>query len=112
MAAFDFVVTSKYHGIVFSHLLGKPVIALSYHRKMNFAMQAVGQDRFCLDAERFEVDPLIKSFRSLVEERENLKSQSAAAVKNFAAKLSTQFDGLFISDNFRVRADSCILGPP
>jgi hypothetical protein len=41
-----------------------------------------------------------------------LKSQSVAAVKNFAAKLSKQFDGLFVSDNFRVSADSCILGPP
>ena len=64
MSEFDFVVTSKYHGIIFSQVLGKPVISLSYHRKMDFAMQAVGQDRFCADIERFSVDWLIESLRS------------------------------------------------
>jgi polysaccharide pyruvyl transferase WcaK-like protein len=36
MLEFDFVVTSKYHGIVFSHVLGEPVILSSYRRKMDF----------------------------------------------------------------------------
>lgn len=106
VSQFDFVVTSKYHGIVFSHVLGKPVISLSYHRKMNFAMQAVGQDRFCADVEHFDVDWLIRAFRSLVEERESIKSQSAAAVKAYATKLSQQFDSLFLPEELQLGANS------
>ncbi len=98
MSEFDFVVTSKYHGIVFSHVLAKPVISLSYHRKMDFAMQAMGQGHFNADIGSFEVDWLIKAFRSLVDECRSIKSVSAAAVETYAAKLSQQFDSLFLPD--------------
>jgi polysaccharide pyruvyl transferase WcaK-like protein len=96
MSEFAFVVTSKYHGIIFSHVLGKPVISLSYGKKMDFAMQAVGQDRFNANIERFDVDWLIKAFRSLVDDSEEIKQESAAAVRANAAKLSQQFDSLFL----------------
>jgi polysaccharide pyruvyl transferase WcaK-like protein len=88
-------VTSKFHGIIFSHLLGKPVISLSYHRKMDVAMRAVGQSRFSADIEHFDVDSLIQAFRSLVDESRRIQSGSAAAVEANAARLSEQFDGLF-----------------
>jgi len=96
MSGFDFIVTSKFHGIIFSHLLGKPVIALSYQRKMDVAMQAVGQDRFCADIERFDIDWLVKSFLLLVCEGEDIKLRSAAAVEANVAMLSQQFDSLFL----------------
>jgi polysaccharide pyruvyl transferase WcaK-like protein len=95
MAGFDFIVTSKFHGVIFSHLLRKPVISLSYHRKMDVAMQALGQGRFSADIERFEVDWLIKAFRSLVNESGSIRSECAAAVEAYAATLSQQFDSLF-----------------
>jgi polysaccharide pyruvyl transferase WcaK-like protein len=98
MSEFDFIVTSKFHGIIFSHLLRKPVISLSYHKKMDVAMQAVGQGHFCGDVERFDVNWLIKAFRSLVDESMTIKSESAAAVEANAAKLSQQFDSLFPPD--------------
>jgi polysaccharide pyruvyl transferase WcaK-like protein len=98
MSEFDFVVTSKYHGIVFSHVLRKPVISLSYGRKMDFAMQAAGQGRFNANIERFDLDWFIKAFRSLADDREIIKRESAAAVNAYAAKLSEQFDSLFLPD--------------
>jgi polysaccharide pyruvyl transferase WcaK-like protein len=96
MSEFDFVVTSKYHGIVFSHVLGKPVISLSYGRKMDCAMQAMGQGPFNASVERFDVDWLIQAFRSLVDSSESIKRESGAAVKAYAAQLSQQFDCLFL----------------
>lgn len=101
MSEFDFIVTSKFHGIIFSHLLRKPVISLSYHKKMDVAMQVVGHDRFCADIERFDGDWLIKAFRSLVDESRSIKSASAATVETYAAKLSQQFDTLFRPDRLR-----------
>jgi polysaccharide pyruvyl transferase WcaK-like protein len=95
MAGFDFIVTSKFHGIVFSHILRKPVIALSYHRKMDVAMNALGQGRFCADVGRFEVGWLIEALRALVSHRDGIRSRCGAAVEANAARLSQQFDGLF-----------------
>jgi polysaccharide pyruvyl transferase WcaK-like protein len=98
MSEFDFIVTSKFHGIIFSHLLRKSVISLSYHRKMDVAMRAVGQGHFCADIEHFDVNWLIKTFRSLVDESGSINSGSAAAVEANAATLSQQFDSLFLPD--------------
>jgi polysaccharide pyruvyl transferase WcaK-like protein len=100
MSKFDFVVTSKYHGIIFSHVLGKPVISLSYGKKMDSAMQTVGQGRFNANIERFDLDWLIKAFRSLVDDSDSIRRESEAAVKAHAATLSQQFDSLFLPDRF------------
>jgi len=96
MTGFDFVVTSKYHGIVFSQVLGKPVISLSYGRKMDSAMRAVGQERFNANIEHFSVDWLVKAFSCLVNDREQIKQESSKVVRTYAAKLSQQFDTLFL----------------
>ncbi len=98
MSEFDYIVTSKFHGIIFSHLLRKPVISLSYHKKMDVAMRAVRQGCFCANIESFDVNWLIKAFRLLVDESKSIKSGSAAAVEANAAKLSQQFDSLFPPD--------------
>jgi polysaccharide pyruvyl transferase WcaK-like protein len=96
MSEFDYIVTSKFHGIVFSHVLRKPVISLSYHQKMDAAMEGVGRSRFCADIERFDVEWLIEAFRALVENRESLELGFAASVEANAAKLNQQFDSLFL----------------
>jgi len=96
MAQFDFVVTSKFHGIVFSQVLGKPVISLSYGEKMDLAMQAVRQGRFNANIECFDVNWLINAFRGLVDDSEEIKRESTIAVKGYAARLSQQFDSLFL----------------
>jgi polysaccharide pyruvyl transferase WcaK-like protein len=98
MSEFDVVVTSKFHGIIFSNLLGKPVIALSYHRKMDLAMRGTGQDRFCADIERFDVEWLINAFQSLVAASNSIRLISSAAVGAYAARLAEQFDSLFLND--------------
>ncbi len=98
MSEFDYIVTSKFHGIIFSHLLRKPVIALSYHRKMDVAMHSVGQDRFCANVESFDVDWLIEAFRTLIQESSSIKTEFTTAVEANAAKLSQQFDSLFKPD--------------
>jgi polysaccharide pyruvyl transferase WcaK-like protein len=95
MSEFDFVVTSKFHGVIFSQLLGKPVVALSYHNKMNVAMREVGQEKFCADIESFDVEWVIDAFRSLVAERSNIRSKFTNAVAAYRRALAEQFDGLF-----------------
>ena len=66
MAGFDFVVTSKFHGVVFSHLLAKPVIALSYHNKIDDLMRPVGHSHYCLNLETFD-DECLKRALGIAE---------------------------------------------
>jgi len=106
MSAFDFIVTSKFHGIIFSHLLSKPVISLSYHKKMDVAMQAVGQTRFCADIQRFDINWLLKAFGSLVDESNSITPRFEAEVKKNATLLSQQFDSLFPPDKSRSPVNS------
>jgi polysaccharide pyruvyl transferase WcaK-like protein len=95
MADFQFVVTSKFHGVVFSHLLGKPVIALSYHHKIDDLMKAVGHDEYCLDIEHFDLPGLIDTFKRLVVNAENLKCLFRQATMTNQDALKSQFDNLF-----------------
>ncbi|WP_434557078.1 polysaccharide pyruvyl transferase family protein [Tunturibacter psychrotolerans] len=95
MSRFDFVVTSKFHGVVFSHLLEKPVIALSYHKKIDDLMRTVGHSQHCLNIESFDCEHFKKTFKSLVENAEGLKSQFRKEAYSRSELLKTQFDQLF-----------------
>lgn len=98
MSACDFIVTPKFHGIIFSQLLGKPVIALSYHRKMDVAMREVDQGRFCADIERFDSDWLTAAFLALTDESSGIRMAQETAVGARVATLTRQFDNLFLND--------------
>lgn len=95
ISALDFVITSKFHGVIFSHIMGKPVIALSYLQKIEDLMRAVGHDRYCLDIEHFEVEPLIESFQSLVREEEYLRGLFRKTSLRYSDALRVDFDRLF-----------------
>lgn len=103
MSGFDFVVTSKFHGVVFSHLLAKPVIALSYHNKIDDLMRAAGHGQYCLDIERFDVEHLKSVFVSLVEDAHDLKSRfrDVAAVRAETSRL--QFDAVLVPGYLQAR---------
>jgi polysaccharide pyruvyl transferase WcaK-like protein len=118
MSAVDFVITSKFHGVVFSHLLAKPVIALSYHNKIDDLMQAVGHGHYCLDIKRFDDKSLERLFTLLVEEARNLRSTFRQTAGLYSGALKAQFDEVFDPKNLhphyqRVGAASgAVLGGP
>lgn len=95
MSTFDFVITSKFHGVIFSHLLMKPVIALSYSAKIDHLMRAVGHDRYCLKIEQFDVETLIGVFKSLVDEKDRLRALFAEISAEYAERVRAHFDDLF-----------------
>lgn len=96
MSRMDFIVTSKFHGVVFSHLLAKPVIALSYHNKIDDLMRTVGHDQYCLSIETFSFEQLKAAFLSLVENVESLKARFNQKARANAEMLAAQFDELFV----------------
>jgi polysaccharide pyruvyl transferase WcaK-like protein len=94
MARFRIVVTPKFHGVVFSHMCGKPVVALSYMPKINYLMKRAGCEALCLNIESFTAAELINGFMAAVAEKEVVQArvtEFAAACRN---DLKKEFDDL------------------
>ena len=95
MSAMDYVVTCRFHGVVFAHLLNKPVLALSPHPKVTNHMNVLGLSRYCVDIRTFDPNLLADAFAALVRDSDNVKSRMAASLDGYKALLKVQFDDLF-----------------
>ena len=47
--ATDFVVGTRFHNLLFSLLMGKPVIAITFHHKCSSLMAEMGLADYCQD---------------------------------------------------------------
>jgi len=101
ISQFDFVITSKFHGVIFSHLLAKPVIALSYHSKIDDLMRAVGHEEYCLPISNFTSESLMATFDSLVRNQAQLKTLFLQTTTAYAAAVDEQFDRVFATTGYR-----------
>ena len=95
ISGMDFVVTCRFHGVVFAHLLNKPVLAISHHPKVANLMDALGLSQYCVDIQRFDPDQLTNAFASLVQNADSVKRQMVAKLAGYQSELAAQFDELF-----------------
>jgi polysaccharide pyruvyl transferase WcaK-like protein len=95
MGPMEYVVTSRFHGVVFAHLLNKPVLALSSHPKVSSLMNDLGLAKYCLDIRTCDVNTMQETFLSLVANRDEIKSRMAEKAACYERTLLTQFDQLF-----------------
>lgn len=95
MTLMDYVVTCRFHGVVFAHLLNKPVLAISPHPKVADHMSALGLSKYCVDIRTFDAHLLADRFEVLVRDRDNIKTRMAASLASRRSMLKRQFDELF-----------------
>ena len=95
MSKLDYVITCRYHGVVFAHLMNKPLIALSHHPKVATLMAELGLSEYCLDIDSFEAEQLEEKFTKLVANRDAIKARMAEQETHYKAQLTKQFDRLF-----------------
>jgi polysaccharide pyruvyl transferase WcaK-like protein len=95
MAAMDYIVTCRFHGVVLAHLLNKPVLAISHHPKVADLMEALGLSQYCVDIRNFDPMRLADSFASLVDHTREVKSTMAASLAAYRLQAAMQFDQLF-----------------
>lgn len=92
VAQSQFLIASRLHGVVLSHLVGTPAIALSYDRKVRAHMQAVNQAGYCLGIDDFSADSALEAARRLqsriTEEGEALQGKT----REFRLRLDAQYD--------------------
>ena len=95
----EIVIASRFHGVLLPLLLNKPVLALSYHEKINVLMEDIGQSAYCLPIDQFEVEDVIDRFNSLEKNKQFSKIQIEARIKEYQSALDDQYDYLFTNDH-------------
>lgn len=97
MGGFEFVITSKFHGVVFCHLLEKPLIALSYLPKIDYLMNAIEQCEYCLNIETVCTKALIATFLRLVGNKSRIIPHLHETAAIYATALQAEFDRCLVS---------------
>lgn len=93
----NFVVASRFHNILLSQILLKPVLALSYQAKIDFLMANTGQGEYCFPVGNFETEALKQKFETLAAREKLIPTQLAPYVNQFQTALDEQYDRIFRS---------------
>lgn len=88
----DMVVASRLHGIILSHLLGKPTLAISYDRKVRAHMEAMAQEHFCLNLRDCNLPQIWNGFARLGLELATISAAVSSKAKECSQKLEVQYD--------------------
>jgi polysaccharide pyruvyl transferase WcaK-like protein len=95
MSGMDYVVTCRFHGVVFAHLLNKPVLAIAHHPKVAELMSDLEMSIYCVDIRDFDPNLLAERFALMVVRTEEIKTRMAASLIRNRQLLRGQFDELF-----------------
>jgi polysaccharide pyruvyl transferase WcaK-like protein len=97
-AAVDVMVASRLHGVLLSQLVGTPVLALSYDRKVEVQMELVGQSDFCLEVDCLQMDEFQERFDRLEAHLEAARGQIKARFSEYRTQLEIQYDAILLSE--------------
>jgi polysaccharide pyruvyl transferase WcaK-like protein len=95
MSSLNYIITCRFHGVVFAHLMNIPVIAISHHPKVTTLMADLGLSKYCLDIDTFDVKLLMDTFTHLAIDGERIKARMAEKLAVYRGALTSQFDQLF-----------------
>ena len=91
ISSFDFVVATRFHGVLLSLLARKCVVALCYGAKTNELMIEADQGQYALDFESFSLEELKSIFLKLFQNREDQELFIKKKEQDFIAKLDDQY---------------------
>ena len=95
LAATDAVVATRFHNLVLALMLNKPVVALSYHEKIDSLMAGAGMAEYCQSIHGLEVDSLVRQFVKLEQNSQILKSSLEQTVEKYREMLDRQYLRIF-----------------
>jgi len=95
LALTDIVVASRFHGVLLAHVAFTPVIALSYHMKIDALMDDMGHGRYCLDIKTFDPGVLEERFASLRAELPAARECIVRKVAEYRGVLDRQYKHVF-----------------
>jgi polysaccharide pyruvyl transferase WcaK-like protein/glycosyltransferase involved in cell wall biosynthesis len=96
IAGTDLVVVTRFHNVLLSVLSGKPVVAISFHHKVEALMKSIGLSEYCLDMNQFEGRDLISKLCEAERNADPIKRLMSERIESFRAELDEQY-GLILS---------------
>ena len=91
----DVVITCRFHGVVFAHLMNVPVLAIAHHPKVATVMNAFGLSDYCVEINDFDDEMLMAIFQRLLTNAQEIKAAIARNVGLCQKALNYQFNELF-----------------
>lgn len=91
----DAVIGCRFHGVLLSLLIQKPVVALAYHSKVVRLMEEMDQEMYCFPIDHFEVIPVIERFEEMWENRQEIQDHLGEVAQAYRARLDEQYEVIF-----------------
>ena len=91
----DLVVANRYHGILISLMMNKPVLGIAYHEKSRALLEQAGQGDYVLKIDDFKLEDLIERFLAMEANAPNIKKQIAERLAPLRQALEQQYDDVF-----------------
>jgi polysaccharide pyruvyl transferase WcaK-like protein len=95
LASTDLVVATRFHNVLLSLLLEKPVIGITFHHKILSLMTQMGLAEYCLDMSTLDAERLIQQFCKLENNADKVKSLIRQKTKEFREALDQQYAAIF-----------------
>jgi polysaccharide pyruvyl transferase WcaK-like protein len=95
LAATDVVVATRFHNVVFSLVLNRPVISISFHHKCASLMSDMGLSEYCQDINQLDADKLIRQFCHIEKNVEKLRCMIQQKTEVFCKALDQQYNAIF-----------------
>jgi polysaccharide pyruvyl transferase WcaK-like protein len=91
----DLIVANRYHGILISLMMNKPVLGVAYHEKSRALLAQAGQGEYVLDIADFKTEELIERFMAMEANAPVIKKQIAERMAPLRQALDEQYDAVF-----------------
>ena len=95
IVATDVVVATRFHNLLLSLVLERPVIAISFHHKCASLMSEMGLEDYCFDIHTVDSDILINSFQNLENNQDDIKRVITDGVARNRQALHEQYRRVF-----------------
>lgn len=91
----NIVVASRFHGVIISYILNKPVLGIAYQKKTFDLMKQLNQSDYALDIKSINISLFQKLFITLEYNSNFIKKEIERKIALFQRELETQYDMIF-----------------
>lgn len=91
----DMVVATRFHNVLFALMMGKPVVAISYHQKIASLMEGMGLAGYCQTLDELEVPALTERFLEAERNSAALKASIKLRAEEYRLALDEQYRRIF-----------------
>lgn len=88
------IVASRLHGVILSHVMFRPVLAISYDDKVSIHMRDMEQAEYCLDIDRIDAAQLLERQRLIDARFDDVVDQVATQTRTRSRALDAHLDRL------------------